>query len=359
MHLRRVVGSALAAFLAIGLIGMGGWWANGRIAADTRSSLTVALDALPMKTQVAGFTDWAHIRSELGIDMAATTAARAMLADDAALLDLTTRSVIGKYAEEMHDVYGWSAADLDWETYGQAMGGAVMVAQLGTTVSFDEVRARLIKLGYVQEGRVWSLGEGGVPSATPDLVATLKSVILEPRRRLIIAPDRAGYVSTVLESIDRDAPSLLANRSAQDVTRQMTGADSALLQAGPFACESTSFTDRGADVEAQARAALERAGPLAPPRYAGRALYGGPGSKQVMRFVQGFGSPSVATAQLVTRRRLAAGPFIGGAGRIEDSLTLTSAAVQGTTTTLQFNHDPDSVAYMSGNGPLLFAGCAP
>ncbi|AXT86080.1 hypothetical protein C6I20_13385 [Aeromicrobium sp. A1-2] len=357
MHLRHVIGSAMASILVLGLVVAGGWWTSGQVAADTRSPLTVALDALPPDTRVAGFTNWARVRSELGLGEAATAAGRAALTDDAVLLDLSTRSVLGQYTEEMHAGYGWSAADLDWEIYGQANDGAGMVAQLDEAVSFASVRAGLEKLGYTQEGSVWSLGPDSVRTASPDLTATLASIVLMPRRRLIVAADRPTYISTVLDTIDRDAPSLLANRSAQDVARRLTGADTVLLQAGPFVCASTSLADQGAEVRAQASAAIDRAGALVAPVFAGRGLVSGPGSTQVMRFVMGFQSPSVAAAQLDARRRLATGPFIGRSGRIEDSLKLQAADLYGTTTSLRFDHDPSSITYMSGDGPLLFAGC--
>ncbi len=76
-----------------------------------------------------------------------------------------------------------------------------------------------------------------------------------------------------------------------------------------------------------------------------------------MRFAFGFRSPSVAAGQLRVRTALASGPFIGRSGRIEDSLVPRSTSVQGTTVLLRFKHDPDSTAYMTGDGPLLFAAC--
>lgn len=356
MRLRLVLISVVVPLLVIAAAIVGGRFAGQEVAADTRSALTSGLDSLPADTQVAGFTDWSRIRQVLGVGSSSTASGRATLTDDAALRDLSTRSVIGQHSEEMHDAYGWSPADLDWEAYGQAQDGAVMVVRLGETVSFDSVRSHLRELGYVQGGRVWTLGAES-PAARSALGSTLRAITVIPRQRLLVAADRAAYVSTVLETIDRDAPSLLSVRSAADVASALAGADSALLQSGPFTCESTSLKDAGADVQAQARAAIDRAGELVEPEFTGRALDAGSKSSETMRFVLGFRSPSTAAQQLRVRTALASGAFIGRSGRIEESLGLRSSSVRGSTALLRFRHDPDSTGYMTGDGPLLFAGC--
>ena len=358
MRLRLVLMSVVVPVLVIAAAIVGGRWAGGMVAADTRSATTSALDSLPADTQVAGVTDWSRIRRLLGVGSASTASDRAVLADDAALRDLSTRSVLGQYTEELHDSYGWSPADLDWEAYGQAKDGAVMVARLDESVSLASVRSHLAELGYTRDGRTWTIDPDS-SKVSQELAATLDSIAVVPGQRLIVAGDRPAYVSTVLETIDRDAPSLLSVRSAADVASTLAGADSMLLQTGAFACDGASLSDGGADVKAQARAALERAGTLVAPEFAGRALDGVSTKTETMRFSFGFRSPSVAAGQLRVRTALASGPFIGRSGRIEDSLVPRTTSVQGTTVLLRFKHDPDSTAYMTGAGPLLFAACTP
>jgi hypothetical protein len=102
---------------------------------------------------------------------------------------------------------------------------------------------------------------------------------------------------------------------------------------------------------------MDRAGKLARPEFAGRALDAGSRTSETMRFALGFRSPEVAAGQARSRAALASGPFIGRSGRVEDSLVLRSTSVRGSTAVLRFRHDPDSAAYMTGDGPLLFAGC--
>ncbi|MEJ7636041.1 hypothetical protein [Aeromicrobium sp.] len=358
MQPRLALTSILVPLLVIAAAITAGRWAGGEVAADTRSSLTAALDALPDDTSVASFTDWSQIRAELDLGSATTPADRAALTDDALLRDLTTRSVLGQYTEEMHDVYGWSPADLEWEAYGQAADGAAMIASLDRSVSFSTVRSRLKDLGYAEDGGVWSLGaDDATTEAGVELTSTLGSIALLPRQRLIVAADRSAYVSTVLKTVDGEAMSLLSVRSVSGVAAALAGADTALLQSGPFTCETTSLRDAGPEVAAQARAAIDRAGGLVRPSFTGRALDGGSSSTETMRFALAFASPEVAARQLRAREALASGPFIGRSGRIEESLVLRSSAVQGSTMALRFRHDPDSVPYMTGEGPLVFAGC--
>jgi len=340
--------------LVIGAALIGGYLVSAR-AGDARAPLAAALDTLPSDSQVAGFTDWSAIRQRLDLGRASTAADRAALNDDASLRDLSTRSVLGRSIEEMHDSYGWSAADLDWEVYGQARDGAAMVARVDDSVSMSDVRGALRKLGYDQDGRVWN-----ATASSPidgELSATLASVAIVPGKHLVIAADRETYVRTVLQVIDRDEPSLLSVRPASEVAQALVGTDSALLQTSGVACAATSVEKQSADVQAQARAAVARAGELADVTFAGRGLSDVSTDKQEVLFAMGFDSPSEAVSQLKARMALARGAFIGGNGRIEDSLQLTGSRVDGSTATLRFDHDPDSAAYMSGVGPLLFASC--
>jgi hypothetical protein len=356
MRLRVVLVSVLAPLLAVGVAIAGGFWASGHTA-DSRSSLTAALDTLPADTQAAGFTDWSRIRQRLDLGSARTKAARAALNDDASLRDLTTRSALGRSVEEMHDSFGWSAADVDWEAYGQAADGSVMVAHLDRSVSLATVRAGLRKLGYLQDGRLWSVENSTDATVSNDLRGVLGAVAILPRQRLIVGSSTSTYVSTVLRVIDRKDPSLLSLRSARDVAGALGGSDTALLQSGPVACQATSLKDKSADVKAQGRAAVERAGGLAPVRYAGRGLFDRSAKHLTVRFAMSFDSPTRAAAQLRVRSELVTGPFIGREGRVEDSLKLAGSATDGSTVVLRFAHPPGSVDYMTGEGPLLFAGC--
>ena len=354
MHLRSVVSWLLAPMLVIAAALTGGFVLSAR-AGDARTALTSALDALPDDTSVAGFTDWARIRERLDLGDATTAAGRASLNDDAPLRDLSTRSVIGRAVEEMHQSYRWSAADIEWEVFGQAADGAATVVRLKDSVSIDAIRGALRTLKYKQDGLVWS--STAETPITGELSATLASIAIIPGKRLLVAGDRDTYVQTVLRVIDRHEPSLLSVRPASEVAAALTGADTALLQSGPVACRATTLEALSADVRTQAATAISRAGDLAVVTFGGRGLTDVSENRQMLRFAMGFDSPVQAASQLRTRSALARGPFIGGSGRIEDSLQAISSRVDGSTATLRFNHDPLSATYMGGAGPLLFASC--
>ena len=350
--LRTVILPVLVIALAVGT----GWWATGRLAADTRSPLAVALDALPAGTVVAGFTDWSAIRAELGADDESAAAGRATLTDDAALRDLTTRSVLGSSIEEMHRAYGWSAADLDWEAYGQAAGGAALVARLSSSVTVDTVRRRLAALGYTRRGDTWTLGQGGTSSIGAELATTLGVVAVLPRERLVVAGPEGRYVRTVARTVRGARPSLLDRRPVVDLASTLSGSDSVLLQAREESCRATAVDVDDPDATAQARAAVARSGALATPSWTGRGLVED-SPDQTIRFALAFDSPTVAAGQATVRAALARGPFIGRSGLVEDSLDLEQASSERGVTSLRFTLDPDRGAFMAGEGTVLFASC--
>jgi len=348
---RRVVAPLAAIAVAIAI----GSWASAR-EPDTRTSLASALDALPAGTLVAGFTDWAAIRADLGLGRSSTAATRAALGDDASLRDLTTRSVLGRVVGDMDEAFGWSAADLEWEAYGQAPTGAAMVARLADSVSIDAVEDRLVALGYTRRGAVWTIDAAGATAVGPELASTLGHLAVLRDRRLVVAADRAGYVPRVLATIRGDDRSALSVRPIADVAETLAGSDTVVVQSRTFGCRATSLDAAGADVQAQADAAVGRVGALAAPTFTGRGLVDGPRSQSI-GFAAAFASPAEAAEQLRVRSALTTGPFIGRSGRVEDSLRLRGSTVDGSVAVLRFDVDPDESAYMSGEGPALFASC--
>lgn len=335
---RFVIVPLLVGFVALGL----GRWASGQIDVDSRSSLASALDALPASANVAGVTNWSAIRDNLN-------------ADDAALRDLTTRSVLAGSIDGMRDVFGWSALDLDWEAYGQTSTRGVLAARLSDSMSTDQVTRGLRAVGYRPRGEVWTLDDQGQAKLGPELAAVLGTVAVVPREKLLVAAAEQGEVRRALATIRHGARSLLDRRPVADLAAELNGADSVLIQAGRTACRASALP-ADTDVVAQAAAAIRRSGHLATPSFAGRGL-SDDGRRQQLSFVAAFDSPATAAQQVRVREALASGPFIGRSGQIEDSLEITSATAHGAVSVLRFDVDPDRGAYMSGEGPLLFAGC--
>lgn len=333
-HPLALVASIVVIVLALGA----GWWAAA-LRPDTRPALTSALDVVPFRTNVVGFTHWSQIRENVGLDAAARR-------------DLTTRSVIDG-VEDMRVLLGWSLTDVDWEVYGQDPAGAASVVRLDGSVSFDEVREKLRSAGYRQDGSMWTTTESGtVPNA-------LARVALVPRQRLLVMSGQSAQIPRVLDVIAGRARSLAANQEAAVTAQALAGSDSVILQGGTLGCESTAVAS-GDEREQQARAAVDRAGRLEPYRYSGRGVIdsGGSGfSAQRIAFAMTFDSAVAASEQAQVRARLATGAFIGRTGPIDETLRLRSATADDSTARLDFAHDPDTDVFMTGTGPVLFATC--
>jgi hypothetical protein len=333
-HPLVLVASIVVVVLALGA----GWWAAA-LRPDTRPALTSALDAVPFRSNVVGFTNWSQIREHVGLDAAARR-------------DLTRRSVVDG-VENMRDLFGWSPADLEWEVYGQDPAGAATVVKLDGSVSFDDVREKLRSTGYRQDGPIWSATES---STLPNAVAR---IALVPRQRLVVMSGQSAQIPRVLDVIAGRARSLAASREAAVTARALAGSDSVILQGGVLGCESTAVAT-GDEREQQARAAVDRAGGLEPYRYSGRGVVdsGGSGfSAQRVAFAMTFDSAVEASEQTQVRARLATGAFIGRTGQIDETLRLRSSTADESTARLEFAHDPDTDVFMTGTGPVLFATC--
>ena len=343
----------VVSLLVIALAVASGYWAAA-LRPDTRPALTSALDVLPARTTIVGFTDWSRIRDHVGLGNVDTRSERADLEGRAATRDLSTRSVLGRSVDEMHEDLGWSTADAEWEVYGQDPVGAASVVRLDGSVSFDDVRDGLRAAGYAQDGTTWRAPEG-----TGRLPQILTNVSLVPRQRLVVMSDEDRPMSGVLAVVAGKARSLAAGHAAADTARALAGSDSVLLQGGRLACQTTAIA-RDAELQRQARTAVERAGALQPYRFSGRALTdrGGSGfSAQRVVFAMTFDSAVEASEQADVRARLTTGPFIGRTGPIDESLRLRSADADDATVRLDFAHDPDTNVFMTGTGPVLFASC--
>ncbi len=302
--------------------------------------------------RVVGYTDWSLIREHLDVGVVDTRGERSKLAGGAARRDLSSRSVIGNKVNDMHDLLGWSAADVAWEAYGQDREGSAAVVRLGPSMSFAGVRDQLRAAGYRLDGSRW------IASQRSSLPEIFSSIALVPRQRLVVLSDRSKQLSRVLDVVHGRARSLAGDHVAAETAKALAGSDSVLLQRGTLACESTAVTD--AAREQQVRAAIARSGDLEPYRFSGRGIVdrGGSGfSAQQLVFAMTFGSAVVASEQAQVRAGLATGPFIGRNGPIDETLRLQSSVADESTTRMTFDHDPDTDVFMTGTGPVLFATC--
>ena len=352
MRLRTSVIAIIAVVLAIT-----GGWAISRTSHDARAPLAQALDVLPADTRVAGFTDWAQIRSTLGLGRVTTAIGRDTLVGNAFKRDLSARSILESFTTTLVAKYGWSIADLRWEMYGQASKGAVLAAGMNNDLKVGKVHSELRKLGYVKTGGIWSLDIDQLALVVPGLPSTFANIAVLGDERLILASDNASYLQGVLAMHRKHGESLAAIAAVRQTATPLLGAQSAVIQVKNDACKSTGLAGESVDVQAQGRNTVKPLGKLAAVSYGGRAVFDRAG-EQRLRFSLTFSSASVSTRQLWLRSELTSGAFVGRIGQIGDVLTLASAHTTGPNATLDFDVDAEKGSFMDGNGPLLFAACS-
>ena len=99
--------------------------------------------------------------------------------------DLTAASSIDDAAVALHDKYGFSPTNAEWEAFAQSRAGAVMVLQLPGDTDMDEIRANLDRLGYQKpssDNGVWDGGADLVSGIDPTISPELQYVVVDDRR---------------------------------------------------------------------------------------------------------------------------------------------------------------------------------
>lgn len=324
-------------------------WAAPAWRSGGKPALAAALDAVPRSTLAFSFTDWRAVEDEFpgsGGDVGTAASTR----------DVTSRSVLASTADGLQKTFGWSVGDLVWEGYAQSSESSVVVVRLDDSLSVSTVTKGLRSAGYAQDGDTWTIDAAKLRSAeVSDLLAT---VHVHAREHVLVASDVASGVRQADRVLAGRARSLASDPPMARTAQALAGADAIFVQRGRLGCESTSVDDP--EALPAATTAVQRAGGLTAYTASGRALtdHGGSGfGGQSLTFAMTFDDPSVARRQLDVRSALARGQFIGRTGQVADTLRLDDAATQGSTLTLEFRHDPDTDAFMSGAGAVLFATC--
>lgn len=326
-------------------------WAISRTVADSRGHLTQALDALPANTRIIGFTDWAKIRDGLGVD---ASSPGNDLADKAFTRGLSERSVLADAAPAMSDAFGWSIADLNWEAYGQTVGGSVSAAGMGSDLDRTIVERGLKQAKYVETGGIWSVGVSSTVAGGGPLPETVTNAAVFDG--LVYFSSRRDYLADVV-AVHRDrGPTLAGVVTARQTADQLRGAASAYIADGKDECKSAGFADQDESVRNQARNAVQQYGALSAYRYAGRAIFDD-GDASRLVFAMTFDSGATATRQAALRSQLTTGQFIGRVGSMKDIVTLDSTHTDGPTVALDFQFNRSYSDFMTGVGPVLFAAC--
>ena len=305
--------------------------------ASGRGPLAGAMSSLPDSTNVAGFTDWAHVRS-----LGSLAAARER--------DLVTRSALIDVAPGLESTLGLGLRDLRWEVYAQGGFGEVVVARPDRDMP---TAARLRRAGYRQnaESGIWSATAG--PAAQESIYGR---VAVLPRDDLIVMGVAPRAVAAIVAVIRGQQASFVGSRDVADAIAALAGVHTALIQAHGLGCEAT---DPGRDPEAarQVEAAQQRFGQTRPYSVLARGIRDTDTDVQRFRMAMTFPSAAVAGEQARVRGALSQGPFIGRSGNVADVLRLRSAGSDGRTAVLAYDHPADSEYLMTGQGPLLPASC--
>lgn len=336
--MRSALLAAPASLIVMGAALGAGWAVSS--GAEDRAAVVSALDALPATTGTVDFTRWTDIDGPL---------------DDAGLRGLTTRSVVAVLDTEMRAVLGWSATDLEWESYGRLDDGAVTALGLGD-VTVRRAEKSFAAIGSPVDERTWHLDavDAGVSS---DFLSTFAWVRVVPDRELVLgAADRVS-LERATAAIEGREPSLLDVRSVAGLAGRLGGATSVLLQDDRFLCTSSAI---GADDQAARRQLAAALGPddrLADPVWGARGLV--EGEPQRLVFAAAFGSDDVAREQGRIRQTLTEGPFIGRSGQVAESLRDVRTDVGDGVVSFDFTLTPQGEQFMTDTGPVVFAGCAP
>lgn len=319
------------AALTVGIVVGGSGPAHGR------GPLAAAMSSLPESTVVAGFTDWSYVAEHRSLN-------------DARERDLVTRSALIDVAPGMAAVLGVRLRDLQWEVYGIGGYGEAAVARLKGAMP---TAARLRSAGYKLDRatRVWS-ATGRLAAEEPiyGYVAVL------PKDDVLVLGARSGAVARVARVADGTGASFVENRDVANAVTSLGGVHTALIQERGLGCQAT---DAGREPETarQVEAAEQRFGHVEPYSVLGRGLGDTGTGTQRFLVAMTFRTAAVAAEQSRIRGALSRGPFIGRSGDMAEVLRLRSAASDGPTAVLTYDHPADSEYLMTGQGPLLPASC--
>ncbi len=320
------------------------------------SDLERAVAMAPADAVRFSWTDWAAVRSELGVGTIAEPSTRDVeqLLDRAFDADLSATTALGESAPTAQAQLGLSPASVDWELFSQGEEGALVTVGLDEDADVGLLEARLAEAGFSEPGEpdgVWS-GGPDVLAALGTLTPELGYVAIDADAGVVRAGDDPTYVAAAASTEPPDPA-----RGVADVLGALT-ADGEPLAAsvydGDLACGSLAMSAADNADQEQARLLLEEAGPVSPLTGFGLALQ--PGGDATL--VLGFETEEQARSDADTRAVLASGPAPGQGGTYPERFDLVSTTAQDRVVVLDL--DPVEGSYVLsdlGSGPLLLATC--
>ena len=334
---------------------------------ELRSPLSRALATLPDVTLTANFTDWHQVRETVGapdVTSAAPEADREAALDAAYEDDLSAVSGLVGSAPVMVEPYGWSVLDLEWEIFGQAREGAVIVAALDDALDPDDVTAGLADVGYAEPDA--AADSGGVWEGGPDLLAAfddtltplLEHVAVLADDRLVVLSDAPGYVERTVDTITSESAGMGGLADVAATVAPLDGAITAIVHRPPRACAVTSFDSASLSDRELAAARIAEVGGVRPHEGLGFAIV--PSDRRLELVVSmRFETAAIAEAEREPRTDLAKGPAIGQGGTYDERFSVVDSEVQETALVLVMLPIEEQMDLVSDlvSSPLLFTGC--
>lgn len=343
---------------AIGLVAVlvaAGVVAGLRVWGDAERSQLERAVAMAPDAQRYSWTDWAGVRSEVGVELSSASGSEEVLdfLDEGYDADLTSSSALVQSAQILHVQYGFSPASVDWELFSQSEEGAVIMLGLPGSVSYSGIESSLRRLGYAEPD-----ADDGVWKGTADQLATIGSVTpeltflaLDAAKGLILASDTEAGVTTGLEAVDEERGVAAGLGAAVTASGD---ALSAAVYTSDYACGALAMSQADTTDQDQADELIATAGDLNP--YTGYVM--AVRADGDVRVAMSFETDDQARTNADTRAALAAGPAPGQGGVFADRFTVDRVAADGTVVTMDLEPAEGSYVFSDlSNGPVLFATC--
>ncbi len=355
MRRRSLIGLVVIALVAGGAAVV--VWLRG----GSGTGLQQAVDMVPASSKRVAFTDWAKVRSELGVkSIDSTPDELSNWLDRAYNRDYSSTSSMSDDAVGIDKAFGFSPANAAWEAYAQADAGSAMVLRMDDGVSFGHLADELTSAGFTKPKSstgVWKGGADLLATIDPEISPELQYVVLLADQHTVVTSDNAGYAAAAADVVRGKASSLGdANGTSKDLAGQVAEPVSAVLWARDYACSDLAMAQASTSAQRQAQQLISAAGKTSA---LSGLLMAMSGSRQ-LDVVEAFDSSGQAKANLRPRAKLAVGPAVGrGSDNFATDFKLTGSRTKGASVVLTLvPRDPAQFVISAlYDGPLIFATC--
>lgn len=347
--MRRVLAIGACVLLLLATVGVTAYVVL-RDDGSAEADLAAAVELAPKETLQFSWTDWAGIRAELD-ESPAPDAPRSEVQrflDHGWEADLTSTSTLVAEGATLHERFGFSPANLEWELFAQSEEGALLVMGLPASLEASEVEDALTEAGYVGEGGSWSITEALL--AQLEVTPQLAHLKVDTEHHVLLASDQSDYLAAWPDNQrgSLDDPITSAVDTLGDPL-------TATFAPGEHACATVSMTQADEVDRVRGEELVEEAGGVFPYRsYALGLLPDG-----TMRAVMVFDNADQARANADSRARLAAGPAPGQGGSFGERFAVPEGGVTADGAVVRMDLEPVADFPFSDltSGPVLFASC--